>query len=274
VTGSCCSGGNSQSIDTSEPQLITDRTTYSVGDTARILVSGPTSSGTLMLIVGQGETARISLTKVQAGNIILLPITDDLPPVTTITALIDDGANLWTSTASLSIDPPLPPQIALSQREALPGKTLTLTVTASTANLFVTLSPIHAPMINLDDWNRQLTDSPLLQRGLPGIILPTTVESTDQQHRITVRLPQQPGRWRFDVIAVDDRGIATTASTLLDTIQLIEAIAAPLPPLRANDTAVATLILRNIDREAHTVRTRLWLSGGILLAPPPVCPYA
>ncbi len=254
-------------IATSEPQLMTDRATYSVGDTARLLVSGPMSSGTLLLIVGQGETARISLTRVQAGNIILLPITDDLPPVTTITALIDDGANLWTSTASLSIDPPSPPQIALSQREVLPGKTLTLTVTASTANLFVTLSPIHAPMINLDDWNRRRTGSSLLQRGLPGIILPTTVESTDQQHRITVRLPQQPGRWRFDVIAVDDRGIATTASTLLDTIQSIEAIAAPLPPLRANDTAVATLILRNIDREAHTVRTRLWLSGGILLDP-------
>lgn len=253
-------------IASSEPWLIPDRTAYSVGDTARLLVNGPTS-GTLLLIVGQGETARIALTRAQAGNMMLLPITDDLPPLTTITALIDDGVKLWTSTVSLYINPPSPPQIALSQREVLPGSTLTLTTTASTANLFVVLTPIHAPTINLDDWNRPLTSSSSFRQGLSGIILPATPESTDQQHRISVRLPQQPGRWYLNVIAIDDRGFATATSTLIDTIQSVEAIATPLPPLRTNDTAVATLILRNIDREARTVRTRLWVSGGILLDP-------
>ncbi|ABY36484.1 hypothetical protein Caur_3296 [Chloroflexus aurantiacus J-10-fl] len=70
------------------------------------------------------------------------------------------------------------------------------------------------------------------------------------------------------MIAIADSGTATATGILLDTFQPVEAIAIPLPPLRNNDTAVATLILRNIDAQARTVRVRLLTSGGTLLDPP------
>ena len=257
-------------IATAEPMLVTDRTAYTVGETARLLISGPTGGGTLLLIAGQGDTARTILTTLQPGTIIPFPITNDLPPTTLITALIDDGTRLWVRTAVLQIDPPASPLLSLPQTEVVPGTTITLTVTAPMSTFLTTLTPIHAPAINLDPWNQPLvarrTTHPL--SGLPGIVVPSTVQSTGDQHQISLRLPQQSGRWRLDVIAIADSGTATATGILLDTFQPVEAIAIPLPPLRNNDTVVATLILRNIDAQARTVRVRLLTSGGTLLDPP------
>lgn len=257
-------------IATAEPMLVTDRTAYTVGETARLLISGPTGGGTLLLIAGQGDTARTILTTLQPGTIIPFPITNDLPPTTLITALIDDGTRLWVRTAVLQIDPPASPLLSLPQTKVVPGTTITLTVTAPMSTFLTTLTPIHAPAINLDPWNQPLvarrTTHPL--SGLPGIVVPSTVQSTGDQHQISLRLPQQSGRWRLDVIAIADSGTATATGILLDTFQPVEAIAIPLPPLRSNDTVVATLILRNIDAQARTVRVRLLTSGGTLLDPP------
>ncbi|MCS6889055.1 MAG: Ig-like domain-containing protein [Chloroflexus sp.] len=258
------------SIGTAEPRIIADRSVYTAGDVARLLLTGPTGGGSLLLLVGQGNNASVILANIQPGLIITVPIDASMAPATAITALIDDGARVWTTAITIQVGLPPPPEISLSQREALPGATVTITVTAATANLLVTLSPIHAPPIDLDRWNRPLLAGqlgPEQHTSLPGIITPTSIQSTNDQHEITVRLPNQQGRWRLEVIALYPSGVATSASALIDTNQPVEAIAVPLPALRPADSAVATLILRNIDGQTRAIRARLWLSGGILLDP-------
>lgn len=257
-------------VATAEPLIVADRTAYTVGDTARLLITGPAGGGTLLLVIGQGNSARVISTTAQPGKLIKFPIEADLAPLTPITALIDDGARLWQTATVLTINPPLPPTINPPLREALPNETVTLTVTAATDTFLVTLSPINAPPNDIERWNRLRLPphlAPKYTSGLSGIILPTTIQSTNDQHEISVRLPNQPGRWKLEVIALHPFGIATSASTVIDTNQPVEAIAAPLPALRPTDTVTATLLLRNVDRQARTIRARLRLSGGVLLDP-------
>ncbi len=258
------------SIGTAEPRIIADRPTYATGDVARLLFTGPSGGGTALVIVGQGENALVRQANARPGTLITIPISADMAPVTMITALIDDGVRVWTTATTLQIDPPPAPVINLTQREALPGATVTMTVTAATDDLLVTLAPIHAPPTNLDRWNRVLLPGQPAQwtpGSFGGIDVLASVQSSSNQHEITVRLPNQQGRWRLEVIAIDPTGIATSASALIDTSQPVEAIATPLPALRPADTALATLILRNVDGQERTIRARLWLSGGVLLDP-------
>ncbi|WP_322494721.1 Ig-like domain-containing alpha-2-macroglobulin family protein [Chloroflexus sp.] len=258
------------SIGTAEPRIIADRPTYAVGDVARLLFTGPSGGGTALVIVGQGENALVRQANARPGNLITIPISADMAPVTAITALIDDGVRVWKTATTIQIDPPPAPFINLTQREALPGATIPITVTAATDDLLVMLKPIHAPPTNLDRWNRSLLPGqPAVgtPSSLAGIDVLASVQSSNNQHEITVRLPNQQGRWRLEVIAIDPAGIASSASTLIDTSQPVEAIATPLPALRPADTALATLILRNVDGQERTIRARLWLSGGVLLDP-------
>lgn len=258
------------SIGTAEPRIIADRPTYAAGDVARLLFTGPSGGGTALVIVGQGENALVRQANARPGNLITIPISADMAPVTAITALIDDGVRVWTTATTIQIDPPPAPVINLTQREALPGATIPMTVTAATDDLLVMLAPIHAPPTNLDRWNRSLLPGqPAVGTpgSLAGIDVLASVQSSNNQHEITVRLPNQQGRWRLEVIAIDPAGIATSASALIDTSQPVEAIATPLPALRPADTAIATLMLRNVDGQERTIRARLWLSGGVLLDP-------
>ncbi|WP_245669010.1 Ig-like domain-containing alpha-2-macroglobulin family protein [Chloroflexus islandicus] len=258
------------SIGTAEPRIIADRPTYATGDVARLLFTGPSGGGTALVIVGQGENALVRQANARPGTLITIPISADMAPVTMITALIDDGVRVWTTATTLQIDPPPAPVINLTQREALPGATIPITVTAATDDLLVMLTPIHAPPTNLDRWNRSLLPGQPAQwtpGSFGGIDVLASVQSSSNQHEITVRLPNQQGRWRLEVIAIDPAGIATSASALIDTSQPVEAIATPLPALRPADTALATLILRNVDGQERTIRARLWLSGGVLLDP-------
>ncbi|WP_298816329.1 Ig-like domain-containing alpha-2-macroglobulin family protein [Chloroflexus sp.] len=257
-------------IATSEPSIVADRSVYSIGDTARLLITGPAGGGSLLLIIGQGTDARTVITTAQPGKLIDLSISAEFAPLTPITALIDDGSRVWWATTMLLIDPLPSPTINLSLREALPNATVTFTVTAATDTLLVTLNPTNTPPNNLEPWNRLLSPAHLTtaqRSGLTGIILPATIQSVNDQHEVSVRLPSQPGRWRIEVIAVYASGFATIASVLIDTNQPVEAVAVPLPALRQTDTVTTTLLLRNVDRQPRSIRARLWLSGGVLLDP-------
>ncbi|MGB9739596.1 Ig-like domain-containing protein [Chloroflexus sp.] len=257
-------------LSTAEPQIIPDRSSYTVGETARVLITGPAGSRTLLLIIGQGAHAQTLITTAQSGTVLDLPISTDLAPMTLLTALIDDGVRHWMTSTTISIDPPPPPELNISQSDVLPGTTVTFTATAATDTLLVVLTSLHSPPVDLTHWNQPLaplTRAPKQQTDFDGIILPASIQSNQNQHTISVTLPNQLGRWRLSVIAVYPNGIATIASAMLDTNQLLEAIAIPLPALRPADTVTATLILRNLGGQDRTVRSRLWLNDGILLDP-------
>ncbi len=251
------------SIVTAEPQLIIDRAVYRRGDVARLMISGPTGGGTTLLVIGQGDALRTELLNARPGVIFTLPISDTDAPITTITALIDDGVRVWSASATVQIDPPPNPILTLSQREFLPGSTATLTVTAAADQALVLLAPEHTPPIDLRRWASNVQPF----GALAGIVAPATTVTNDDQPALTIPLPNQPGRWRIDVITLDPTGRAAVASATLSTNQPIEVVAAPLPALRPGDTAVATLIARNVDEQARSIRARLWLSGGVLLTP-------
>lgn len=274
--------------------VITDRPQYAVGDTARVLITSPWPTATLLLSRERGVLRAAEVQQLNAGSVITFTVTPDLAPGFALGAILTnaDARRVGSTTVAVAPgEPPLELSVASDRPSYLPGATATISVTlptaVSAADLLVTLESATLPDQTPDNGGiAPQAPPPLAVAGHPPD--GTTVRPTTITYRtgptgflvsgdvgaggpglatLQVPLPRQPGPWRISVYALEGVARVGRASTTVSVSDpLISTLLAP-PAVRPGDNAELMLELTNTVPVTRSLQVDLELQGATLTTP-------
>jgi alpha-2-macroglobulin len=275
-------------------RLIPDRSHYAVGDTARLLITSPWPTATLLLTRERGVLRAADVQTLSAGQVITFTVTPDLAPGFALGAVLTNAAERRVGSATVTVTPTEPPlalSVASDRPNYLPGATATISVTLpatiATADLLVVLeegtTPDRAPG---NGGIAPQAPPPLAVAGHPPIGVGARAPAISYRTgtggflvsgdvgaggpglaTLQIPLPNQPGSWRIAVYALDGIARIARATTLVTVSEpLISALIAP-PTLRQGDEADLVLELTNTVAVTRSLQVDLELQGATLTTP-------
>ncbi|NJN18616.1 MAG: hypothetical protein HC822_21360 [Oscillochloris sp.] len=265
-----------------EVAIITDRTVYQPGDVARLLVTSPFTTATLLLTQERDDLRDYAVLPLQAGRLITLTVTPDMAPAISLGALLA-GDELRVGATELRVGtetPVLTLTVAADRPTYLPEATAALTVTINddqgpaAADLLLSISPDDGLADAVDPARRAfappapaglsvaLPGAPLAPLSppvppavIPGALVPLRAGAGALgTFTARVELPDQPGRWRISAYAFDNGGLIALDTTVITTELPLEVEPFAAPVIRPDDRAGAGLILRSTSATTSTVR--------------------
>ncbi|MCS6881054.1 MAG: Ig-like domain-containing protein [Oscillochloridaceae bacterium] len=282
--------------------LIADRDRYRPGEVARLLVAIPEAESRLLLMIERGKLLETEVRNVRAGQVITLPITDEMTPGVNVSAVATAGDTWRWGSTTILVNADDPPTVALDAGATLqpPGATGVLTITASTGDLssaentLLTIAPAPeeegAETFSVAGWLQrfqpELLPAPIAAtlpqpairlssapRGVaiaaPGYA-PPVEWLNDTPGSLKMPLPVTSGRWLVSALTASSTGPPAGASVVITTgLPLAYDLLAPAM-LHPTDRAVIALDLRNAGIGRRQVRVRLNRSNLILERTAPV----
>lgn len=267
--------------------VIPDRAAYRPGEVARLLVTMPYTSASLLLTQEQGAIRSAETRALRAGQVITLTISPAMAPALTVGAVVSTGAERRVGAVRLPVladTPPLSVTLAADRADYRPAASAVLTVTLADpsgpagADLLVAIVPADQapdPPLTLERFRAEgvapsavalfppaaaaaANPPPAPVLGLPGVARELSAGAGGAGVIVgRVPLPDRPGRWLITVYAFSGADRVAVAATLVTTSLPLELRPTAPAALRPGDEAEAALELRNTSGTTQTLAVEL-----------------
>jgi hypothetical protein len=275
-------------------RIIPEQPTYPIGATARLLVTSPWPTATLLLTTERGDLRAANVQTLSAGQVLTFTITPDLAPGFSLGAILSNGSERRIGNTTINVPPandPLILQISTDRSNYLPAATATLSVslpiTSRNAELLISLAPADMPDQTLPNAGVGPKAPPPLASaghppqstvprtttinataGPPGFLVPSSTGAGGSNNRtLQFDLPAQAGNWRIHVFAIEGVNRVVHSSTVVAINPPIERELLAPATLRVGDEADLVVNLTNNAPISQTVRLELDLRGADLITP-------
>ena len=273
-----------------EVELVAERQSYQPGDTARLLVTAPTTRTMALLSIERGNGIETRLVSLSAGSFITISVTPDMAPVSRIGLVLADGMGLLSGATRLPVTTlprPLLGSLMSNTASAPAGASVPLSFTIdTTATVLIAMQPADSPQPAADlasalrsgyqptvasARSRLPTDnlaSPgpaeqpaALRREPATIVLGPQQVLPGEPLLLRAPLPATAGRWRFIAYAVAGAERFLQSSVVISSMEPLELT--PLLPslLRPGDRAIVALDLQSSAAETQSLTLNLAAVG-------------
>jgi hypothetical protein len=275
-------------------RLIPDRPAYAVGDTARLLITSPWPTATLLLTSERGDLRAAEVQTLQAGAVLEFPITADLTPGFGLGAVLTTGAERRVGSTTIAVLPteaPLSVGVTADSPSYPPGATATLSITlpddVRAADLLVALAPADLPDLEPADAGiAPQAPPPLTVAGHPPLETGARITTISTMAgrpgyfvsgdagaggpgltTLQIPLPREAGDWRITVYALDGVSRAGRAATVVSVQPPLGSELRAPATLRHGDAADVTVELVNTAPMTRSLQIGLDLQGATLATP-------